>query len=495
MKKSITALLLVNSLFVMAQTKDKKVGIQLGGGINQSYSDQGNGFFNFDKALYGFGNLNLGLYLNRSFDLNLGGSYGETGYYTPDTTKLNFLGRMGQGQLALKYKFANGYMLKETSIIQPYLYIGGGLSNFANVPGNSAENIGRINPGTFATGNAGAGFNIMLTKNVYLTYNLGYIWHNTDQLDFTTKASNEQNLQHALTIGFNIGKPKDDDKDGIPNKLDKCPGTPEGVSVDLQGCPTDKDKDGIADYLDKCPDVAGVANLNGCPDKDGDGITDADDKCPDVAGLANLNGCPDKDGDGITDANDKCPDVAGLASLNGCPDTDGDGIADQDDECPTVKGLASLNGCIDTDGDGITDNKDACPKVAGTAANKGCPEVKKEVKQLFEKALTGIQFESGKDVIKKTSFSILDQVVKVMQENPEYKLKISGHTDNAGDDAKNMELSQKRADAVSKYLTSKGVDASRIISSKGYGETMPIADNKTAAGKAKNRRVEFVVEF
>lgn len=490
--KKLVALLLVSTLYMGAQTKEKKLGIQLGGGINQSYSDLGNGFFNFDKALYGFGKLNLGLYLNKSFDLNLGGTYGETGYYTPDTTQLNMLGRMGQGQLALKYKFANGYMLKETSIIQPYLYIGGGASMISDVPG---ETVTRIKNGTFATANAGAGFNVMLTKNVYLTYNMGYIWHNTDQLDFITKASSEQNLQHSLTIGFNLGKPKDDDKDGIPNKLDKCPGTPEGVSVDLMGCPTDKDKDGIADYQDKCPDVAGVANLNGCPDKDNDGITDAEDKCPDVAGVAALNGCPDADGDGVTDAEDKCPNEKGLAALNGCPDSDGDGIADKDDACPTIKGLAKFNGCIDTDGDGIADNLDACPKVAGTAANKGCPEVKNEVKQLFAKALTGIQFESGKDVIKKSSFSILDQVVKVMIENPEYKLKIAGHTDNAGDDAKNMELSQKRADAVSKYLTSKGVDQSRIISSKGYGETMPIADNKTAAGKAKNRRVEFVVEF
>lgn len=491
MKKTITGLLVISSLISGAQSKDKKIGIQLGGGINQSYSDIGNGFFNFDKATYGFAHLNLGLYLNKSFDLNLGGSYGETGYYTNNSSQLNMLGRMGQGQLALKYKFANGYMLKETCPIRPYIYIGGGAANFADVP----DYTNRIKNGTFATANAGAGINFMLTQNLYLTYNLNYIWNNTDQLDFKTEASSDQNLQHAITIGFNIGKPKDDDKDGIPNKLDKCPGTPEGVSVDLQGCPVDKDKDGVADYQDKCPDIAGVANLGGCPDKDKDGITDAEDKCPSIAGIAALNGCPDADGDGITDADDKCPNEKGLAALNGCPDKDGDGIADKDDACPTVKGTVAFNGCADTDKDGIADNLDACPKVAGTVANKGCPEVKAEVKKIFEKALTGIQFESGKDVIKKSSFGILDQVVNAMKENPEYKLKIAGHTDNAGDDAKNMVLSQKRADAVSNYLISKGVDSKRILSSKGFGETMPIADNKTAAGKAKNRRVEFVAEF
>jgi len=116
------------------------------------------------------------------------------------------------------------------------------------------------------------------------------------------------------------------------------------------------------------------------------------------------------------------------------------------------------------------------------------------VLRIFEKALTGIQFETGKDIIKKTSFPILDQVATVMIENPSYNLTINGHTDNQGDDSKNLELSQKRAEAVQKYLAGKNVEQKRMIA-KGFGSTMPIADNKTEKGRSLNRRVEFKVVF
>lgn len=202
----------------------------------------------------------------------------------------------------------------------------------------------------------------------------------------------------------------------------------------------------------------------------------------------------DRDKDGVPDKDDRCPDVAGLAALQGCPDADGDGIADNMDACPDVAGPAEFNGCPDTDGDGIPDNLDRCPKVKGIAANNGCPEISEKTKKLFEKALTGIQFETGKSVIRKSSYGILDQVVTVMQENPEYNLEINGHTDSQGDDAKNMKLSDDRAAAVRTYLEGKGVAGNRM-KSFGHGETQPIADNNTPAGRAKNRRVEFKVTF
>ena len=141
------------------------------------------------------------------------------------------------------------------------------------------------------------------------------------------------------------------------------------------------------------------------------------------------------------------------------------------------------------------DFEDKCPETPGINENKGCPEIKAEVKQLFKKALNGIQFETGKSKIKgKTSFAILDDVVKVMQENPAYKLNIGGHTDNVGNSEKNMQLSKERAASVRDYLISKGVEESRLASA-GYGDTQPVADNKTAKGRAENRRVAFVVEF
>lgn len=202
----------------------------------------------------------------------------------------------------------------------------------------------------------------------------------------------------------------------------------------------------------------------------------------------------DRDKDGVPDKEDNCPDEAGLKTLGGCPDRDGDGVADKMDACPDLAGPVDKQGCPDSDGDGIADNVDKCPKVAGVPEMKGCPAIKEETKKLFEKALTGIQFETGSAVIKKSSFGILDQVVTVMSENPAYNLEIHGHTDSQGDDAKNMKLSDDRAASVKKYLTDKGVGATRLRS-EGHGETMPVADNKTSAGRAKNRRVEFKVMF
>ncbi|HNS46629.1 MAG TPA: OmpA family protein, partial [Bacteroidales bacterium] len=260
------------------------------------------------------------------------------------------------------------------------------------------------------------------------------------------------------------------------------------------GCPVDADKDGIPDYLDKCVTVAGIETFNGCPDTDGDGIQDSEDDCPSVKGTAAFRGCPDTDGDGIKDADDKCPTVKGIALFEGCPDTDGDGIADADDQCPNDKGPKELKGCPDTDGDGIVDIDDKCPTVAGIVENKGCPAVKEETQKVFDQALRGINFETAKDVIKVSSYPILDNVVNIMQENPEYNLEINGHTDSQGDDASNMDLSQRRANAVKKYLTDKGISATRMVA-KGFGETLPVESNDTAAGRAQNRRVEFKVFF
>jgi outer membrane protein OmpA-like peptidoglycan-associated protein len=120
------------------------------------------------------------------------------------------------------------------------------------------------------------------------------------------------------------------------------------------------------------------------------------------------------------------------------------------------------------------------------------PVVSEETKKIFEQALQGVQFETGKDVIKAESFPILDNVVSVMKNNPEYKLEINGHTDNQGDAKMNLDLSNRRANAVKKYLTEKGVAENRM-KAQGFGQTMPVADNTTAEGRAKNRRVEFKV--
>lgn len=229
-------------------------------------------------------------------------------------------------------------------------------------------------------------------------------------------------------------------------------------------------------------------------DRDGDGVPDADDRCPDVAGLAALRGCPDRDGDGIADGDDKCPDVAGIAKYQGCPipDTDGDGINDEEDKCPTVKGIARYQGCPipDTDGDGVNDEEDKCPSVAGAVSNYGCPVIAKEVIEKVNFAARNIFFATGSYKLLDKSFKSLDNVVSLLKTDPSLMLDIDGHTDSQGSDESNQVLSENRAASVKNYLVSKGIDANRLKST-GYGETKPVADNSTAAGRAKNRRTEM----
>ncbi len=305
---------------------------------------------------------------------------------------------------------------------------------------------------------------------------------------------------------------RDNDGDGIPDGSDKCPDAAEDTDSfeDEDGCPDlDNDKDGVPDFSadgvdDECRDVAGKAQWKGCPppDKDGDGFTDDVDACPDVPGIVDRKGCPedDKDKDGVKDADDECIDVAGSKVTRGCPDKDGDGIRDSEDRCKDVAGVPEFKGCIDTDNDGLADPDDKCPTepetINGIDDGDGCPDKGKVLvvvtKDKIELKET-VFFDPGKATIQQRSSSLLDQIALVMKAHPEVKkIRIEGHTDSDGDEKKNLELSKKRARAVLDAIVSRGVDPLRL-ESDGYGEGQPIADNKTKAGKAANRRVELKV--
>lgn len=242
-------------------------------------------------------------------------------------------------------------------------------------------------------------------------------------------------------------------------------------------------------------------------DSDGDGFMDPQDACPMQPGVA-PNGCPaavaapiDTDKDGIPDTSDPCPtepeDGAQPAPTDGCPnkDADGDGILVPEDKCPTEKGVAP-DGCPikDKDGDGILDDVDKCPDQPETKNGfqdaDGCPdELPKEVAK-FSGVIKGIQFDFGKATIRAESNKLLDEAVKVLQQYPELRISISGHTDNVGDAQKNLELSQARAASVKEYFVKKGVDQSRI-ETRGAGMNEPVADNATDKGRQENRRIEF----
>jgi outer membrane protein OmpA-like peptidoglycan-associated protein len=238
--------------------------------------------------------------------------------------------------------------------------------------------------------------------------------------------------------------------------------------VDHRGALPDTDRDGTSDGSDRCPTEAGPRDNGGCPlaDGDGDGTPDRDDRCPKVAGPKAFRGCPDKDGDGLTDAEDRCPDTAGSKELSGCLDADGDGLVDPEDDCPTAP---------------------------GDKANRGCPtyrtvKVTGERIEISEK----IFFAYDKTDILPKSFELLDDVVRALGDHPHIRVRIDGHTDASGSEARNQELSEGRARAVRDYLVGHGIAEDRL-EAKGHGSQYPIDSNKTLSGRENNRRVEFVI--
>ncbi len=353
-------------------------------------------------------------------------------------------------------------------------------------------------------------------------------------------------------VEFNGCPDKDGDK--IPDKDDKCPevaglkeffGCPDKDGdkiidgedacpdvaglLEFKGCP-DKDGDKIIDKEDECPDVAGRAELKGCPDRDFDGIADKMDECPDMMGIAAFNGCPDTDKDGVKDSEDKCPTRAGPVDNNGCPedvlyvlDANGkmisfatkskDGFfrfetlpADGDfkfrldgDGTETIDRLNILVGGVSMRAsrmkDGFFKFEKIIPDEAKLVAEKVIDvpiKLLKEEQEILKKAFNNLEFNNGKDIIRFESYASLDDLGKLLVKKANWRLKLSGHTDNVGNPKANMVLSQKRAQAVKNFLVDRGIKPERIIVEY-FGATKPVSDNKTEVGRQKNRRVEMLI--
>jgi outer membrane protein OmpA-like peptidoglycan-associated protein len=345
--------------------------------------------------------------------------------------------------VSVKYSFMS---LIKSNVIDPSLSLGGGYTWLGD------NSFGSVNPG--------AGLTFWFTKNIGFALATTYKKSFGDR-ETSGRLDSPSHFQHTAGITFQFGG-------------------------------TDTDGDGIYDKRDACPKVAGLKQFKGCPDTDGDGIIDGSDDCPEVAGLAALNGCPDTDGDGIADKDDACPDVAGLAALKGCPDSDGDGIADKSDKCPSAKGPKENAGCPwpDTDGDSVLDKDDKCPTVKGTIANNGCPEVTAEDLDNLKIQAKSVYFNSGTATLKvDLNRNSLDVIADIIKGSPNAKFNVEGHTDSDGSDAYNQKLSEERANVVKKALIQRGVKGDNL-EAVGFGETAPIATNKTAKGKAENRRTE-----
>ncbi len=287
----------------------------------------------------------------------------------------------------------------------------------------------------------------------------------------------------SVAVTYSIGsKPRDTDGDGVPDRADRCPGTPKGATVDATGCPNDSDGDGVLDGLDQCPNTPKGATIDakGCPiDSDGDGVPDGIDQCPDTPKGATVDakGCTsDSDGDGVLDGLDQCPNTPKGAKVDdkGCPiDSDHDGVPDGIDQCP-----------------------DTSPGVAVDSV--GCPigfhEREQELLDTGKIRLQNVQFEFGKADLKPESKPILDTVGDLLSHWPDLRIEIGGHTDSKGTAKLNQKLSQARADSVRAYLVERFPKLRpEQFTTKGYGSSKPIVSNETEALRALNRRVEFVV--
>ncbi len=286
----------------------------------------------------------------------------------------------------------------------------------------------------------------------------------------------------GLSFGFGGGKVRDSDGDGVPDRKDKCPGTPAGCTVDATGCQTDSDHDGVCDGLDKCPNTPAGAKVDaqGCPvDSDGDGVYDGLDQCANTP-----TGCK--------------------VDARGCPtDSDGDGVCDGVDQCANTPPGCQVDakGCpVDSDGDGVCDGLDKCPNTAaGLRVDKdGCPiEIMERETELLDTGMiriSDINFATGKSDIPPEVNATLDVVGAVLAKWPEIKIEIGGHTDARGAAAANQKLSEGRANAVRNYLLEHfpQLQADQLTA-KGYGESKPLVPNTNQLNLAKNRRVEIKV--
>jgi len=235
-------------------------------------------------------------------------------------------------------------------------------------------------------------------------------------------------------------------------------------------------------------------------DTDKDGTPDPDDSCKTIAGVPKYHGCPipDSDLDGVNDEEDSCKSVPGPARYHGCPipDSDQDGINDEEDSCKSIPGTARYHGCPvpDRDGDGINDEQDKCPDQPGPGDNQGCPLVKAAIIARAQIIAANVMFDINSARLTRNSYPAIKEIADSLKTNPDLDLMIEGHTDNTGDPSYNKILSLERTNAVKNVLLGLGIAENRIHV-KGYGDTQPIAENKTAAGRAKNRRVVFVFQL
>jgi len=530
MKKNLSliviAMLFISISGLMAVTGS--IGIR--GGVSIPKAD-----LNDNKDLNFMGGLSFELWLKENLGITLTpymtkiGAEKVTGwpgnYYT-NTYETDLLG----ADLSVKYrptkKFALNFDKGILKRIAPYANAGIGILNYDVTHDFNDPNLEIVESaaGDGGTGitipNFGAGVSFMTRWGLNLDLGFQEEWspftYHLDELDgFQSVHFNDAVFMPYLGLTYDFSKKVDTDKDGIIDRKDGAPKNPEDMDgyMDYDGIPdTDNDGDGILDVNDGAPndpeDMDGYMDYDGIPDPDNDkdGILDVNDGAPndpeDMDKFEDADGIPDKDNDkdGILDVNDKAPndpeDIDAFEDMDGVPDPDNDKdtILDINDKAPgtdeTVKNKIetkeTMNGYQDEDG--VPDVKPGDKPVTTKPVDKPVQPKPEVVNGTYE--FEPVHFDTDSAVIKQIYYPTIDNVAKIMKENPALNLEIQGHTDNMGNAALNDRLSLRRAQSAKTYLINKGISASRITI-KGYGFNNPTASNDTPEGRSLNRRIEF----
>lgn len=420
MKKLLTIALLCISTLLMGQTKQDPLRFTIGVTHNKLDMTYYESMFNFsDVDNVGF-RVGAEAYLSPSFNAALNLSRGKLKH------EQLFRALITDVNANLYYKFNNGYIMDETSRFAPFLGLGLGITNMQD-----QDFFWDELDGTHVALPFTAGVNIRMNNKTSLMTSATY--NNT--IDDTYNY-----LQYNIGVKFTFKRDKD------------------------------QDGDGVLDRIDPCPAVAGPYDNGGCPlaDDDQDGVPNIEDNCPMIAG--SINGCPDTDGDMVPDIYDACSNLPGKVANGGCPDTDNDGIVDSMDPCPTTYG---------------TDRGCTAEEVVVMV-----PASEQQVKVKLLEAAENILFELDKSTLTPASQEPLNDILTVLKNNPDMKLDINGHADSQGSANYNYQLSRDRANTVKAWFVNKGIAADRLMA-EGYGERAPRTDNTNPGERALNRRVDI----
>lgn len=465
-----------------------------------------------DSSVRVLGEFNGGYYITRKIGVGIEGGYGFVTVRDKDQLLEIMSHLVSKEEAPFKTTFIPISVFGRYNLIKdqnwiPYLTAGMGVmmwncettEDYTDEDDLSVASGTEISSGNNFMANIGGGIEWEISRTVAIDFGVKYQRIFNQDQDMSGESTTDLargdvqtgNLSAGIGFTLRFGGWRDSDGDGIEDKLDKCPFIPEDFDnfEDEDGCPEwDNDGDALADSVEtNTSTFISVDNTGTDPnaaDTDMDGVNDYDEVYTYETDPLSV----DTDADGLNDGDE----VNNYQTNPNSADTDSDGLNDGDEIFTHQTDPKNA----DTDSDGFLDGDDKCPlepeTFNGFMDDDGCPDKKPEI--VFEKKspiiLDGVNFKTGSSVLTNEAKNILGKVVRTLNDYKEMHLEISGHTDSSGSRALNMKLSRKRAESVRRFLINQGIENYRLRAI-GLGPDHPVTSNKTKAGRAKNRRIEF----